>query len=268
MPDTDLDFLRTLDPTLHDAPPAPGSARYDAIRAKARRTRSRRWTTWAAAATGVAASVLATVVVLGGGSPSPAAAVRTAAEQTGDVVTLRGTAEDVIKTGGASSSTVEVNGQDSKYVTRDGNGVVTLTIVDGIGYETGTDGTSRRSTMSPEWDRAPFAEATGNVVRAALTGSDVTDRGTERVRGIETTHYRVEMTAASRAALRALPVTQTAQLGVQQVGDAPEHELTSLDIWTADGLIRRIVVDVPERTTTYEYYDFNRPVTITVPPGF
>jgi hypothetical protein len=76
------------------------------------------------------------------------------------------------------------------------------------------------------------------------------------------------MSAASRAALRALPIQQTAQLGVQQSDETPEPELTSLDIWTADDLIRRITVDVPERTATYEYYDFNLPVTIAVPPGF
>lgn len=137
MPDTDFDFLRTLDPTLHDAPPAPGSVRYEAIRAKAQPRRARRRMTWAAAATGVAASVLlATVVVLGGDDKPASAAVLAAAEGTEKVVTLRGTTRSEIKTGGTSTTTIEANGSDLRIVTHDDIGTITTTIVGDTTYET------------------------------------------------------------------------------------------------------------------------------------
>jgi hypothetical protein len=263
MPDIDLDFLRPLDPTRHDAPPPAGSARYDAIRDRARPARTRRWMPWAAAGTGVAASILATVVVLGGDSTSASAAVRAAAERTEKVVSLRGTTQSQIKSGGATSATVEANGADLTIVSRDDLGTITTTFLGRYVYEKNSDGTSRKSVASPEHRLAPFADATGNVVEAALTGGDVTDEGTEQVRGADTTHYHVTLTAQSRTALAALPAVQTAWFDVEHAED-----ITSLDIWTAGDLIRRITVDQSDRRSTTEYYDFGRPVTIAVPTGF
>jgi hypothetical protein len=280
--DWELTELRRLDPALRDAPPAPGSVRYDTILERAmslqtadptthastqpqRPPRSRRWLTWAAAGTGVAASVLTTVVVLGGDSTSAAAAVLTAAERVENVVTLRGTTHSENKTGGASNSTIEANGADMRIVTRDDIGTVSTTIVGGIAYEStsDSDGTPHKNTGPNQNGLAPFAEATGNVVQAALDGADVTDKGTEQVRGADATHYRVQLTAESRRALAALPAGQTAWFEV----DHPE-QITSIDIWTAGDLIRRIAVDQPERRTLTEFYDFGQPVTITKPAGF
>jgi hypothetical protein len=264
MPDTDFDFLRPLDPTLHDAPPAPGSARYEAIRLKAQPPRTRRWMTWAAIGTGVAASVLATVVVvLGGSSTSANAAVLTAAERTEKVVTLRGTTQSQTKTGGTSRSTIEANGSDLKIVEQDDIGTVTTTIVGATTYESNSDGTRSKVAIPPAPRLAPFADAAGTVVRAALDGANVTDKGSEQVRGVDTTHYHVTLTAASRRALDALPPAQTAWFEVEHA-----DQITSIDIWTAGDLIRRIAVDQPERRTMTEFYDFGQPVTITVPPGF
>jgi uncharacterized membrane protein len=280
--DWELTELRKLDPALRDAPPAPGSVRYDTILERAmslqtpdtnthtntqtqRPRRSRRWMTWAAAGTGVAASVLTTVVVLGGHSTSASAAVLTAAEHTEKVVTLRGTTQEEIKTGGASTSTIEANGADMKIVEQDDIGTINTTIVGGIAYEStsDSDGTPHKNTGPNEHGLAPFAEATGNVARAALEGADVTDKGTEQVRGADTTHYQVKLTAESRRALAALPAGQTAWFEVEH-----PDQITSIDIWTAGDLIRRITVDQPERRTTTEYYDFGQPVTITKPAGF
>jgi len=263
MPDTDFDFLRPLDPTLDDAPPAPGSARYEAIRARAEPRRSRRWMTWTAIGSGVAASVLAAVVVLGGDRTPAATVVLTAAEHTEQVVTLRGVTRSEIKTGGTSTTTVEANGSDLRLVTHDDIGTVTLTVVGNIGYETNSDGSSHKSAIPAGQRLAPFADAAGNVVKAALDGAEVTDKGTEQVRGVKTTHYHVRLTAAARRALDALPPVQTAWFEVEHA-----DEITSVDIWTAGDLIRRIAVDQPERRTMTEFYDFGRPVTIVVPPGF
>jgi hypothetical protein len=223
----------------------------------------RRWMAWAAAGTGVAASVLTTVVVLGGDSTSASAAVLTAAERIEKVVTLRGTTHSELKTGGASTTTIEANGADMKIVTRDGIGTITTTIVGGIAYESTSDGTSSKGAVSAENSLAPFAEATGNVVQAALDGADVTDQGTEQVRGADATHYQVKLTAESRRALTALPAGQTAWFEVEHA-----EQITSIDIWTTGDLIRRIAVDQPERRTMTEYYDFGQPLTITKPAGF
>ena len=280
--DWELTELRGLDPALRDAPPAPGSVRYDTILERAmslhtevpstntntqmrRPPRSRRWMTWAAAGTGVAASVLATVVVLGGNSTSASAAVLTAAERIETVVTLRGATHSEIKAGGASNTTIEANGADMKIVTQDDIGTINTTILGGIAYEStaDSDGTPHKNKGPNEHGLAPFAEATGNVVQAALDGADVTDKGTEQVRGADTTHYRVKLTAESRKALTALPAGQTAWFEVEH-----PDQITSIDIWTAGDLIRRITVDQPERRTTTEYYDFGQPVTITKPAGF
>ncbi|GAA2600300.1 hypothetical protein GCM10010435_94620 [Winogradskya consettensis] len=292
MPDTDLDFLRSLDPTLHDEPPAPGSARYEAIRpslstapapwrpvdsgpweparrpALLRRQRfrsggSRRWMTWAAAGTGVAASVVATMVVLGGNTTSASAAVLTAADKTETVVTLRGTTQDDVKTGGSTRSTIEANGPDMKIITQDDMGTITTTIVGNIGYESNSDGDKSKQEMQPEQRLAPFADSAADVVRAALNDADVTDKGTDEVRGAEATHYHVQLTAKSRAALAALPPVETAWFEVEHAED-----ILSLDVWTSGNLIRRIAVDQTDRRTLTEFYDFGQPVTITAPTGF
>jgi negative regulator of sigma E activity len=276
MPDSDLDFLRTLDPALHEEPPAPGSARYEAIRAAAipqpqPRRRPRRWIAWGTAATTVAASALATVLVLNGNTTSASAAVLTAADHTGTVTSLRASTTSVIKfPGGASSTLLEVNGKDLKAVTNYGSSVVTFTVVDGVGYETNTDGTPpHKQKLTADWIPAPFAEATKNVVRAALTDSHVTTTGTDQIRGVKTTHYHAILTDKSRAALAALPVRQTAQLNVEQSKPPlPADQLITLDIWVADNLIRKITTETPERTTTTEYYDFNHQTPIQIPPGF
>jgi hypothetical protein len=292
MPDTDLDFLRSLDPTLHDEPPAPGSARYQAIRARSsagptpwrpvdsgpweparrpalqRRQRfraggSRRWMPWAAAGTGVAASVLATMVLLGGNTTSASAAVLTAADKTETVVTLRGTTQNDVKTGGSSHSTIEANGPDMKIITQDDIGTITTTIVGTTGYESNSDGGKSKQEMQPEDRLAPFADSAADVVRAALNDADVTDKGTDEVRGAEATHYHVKLTAKSRAALAALPPVETAWFEVEHAED-----IISLDVWTSGNLIRRIAVDQSDRRTLTEFYDFGQPVTITAPAGF
>ncbi|GAA2531927.1 hypothetical protein [Winogradskya humida] len=292
MPDTDLDFLRSLDPTLHDEPPAPGSARYEAIRprpsaspapwrpvdsgpweparrpALLRRQRfrsggSRRWMTWAAAGTGVAASVVATMVVLGGNTTSASAAVLTAADKTETVVTLRGTTQDDVKTGGSTHSTIEASGPDMKIITQDDIGTITTTIVGNIGYESNSDGDKSKQEMQPEERLAPFADSAADVVRAALNDADVKDKGTDEVRGAEATHYHVQLTAKSRAALAALPPVETAWFEVEHAED-----ILSLDVWTSGNLIRRIAVDQTDRRTLTEFYDFGQPITITAPTGF
>ncbi len=281
--DWELTELRKVDPALRDAPPAPGSVRYDTILERAmslqtattntnastnapmqRPPRSRRWMGWAAAGTGVAASVLATVVVLGGDSTSASAAVLAAAERTEKVVSLRGTTQTQDNTGKTTTTTMEANGADMKIVTKDTIGTVTTTILGDIGYESTSDGQPpRTSPMSADERLAPFADAAANVVQAALDGGEVTDKGTEQVRGADARHYQVTLTAQSRKALAALPATQTAWFEVEDA-----QKITSIDIWTAGDLIRRIAVAQPELRTTSEFYDFGQPVTVTKPAGF
>ncbi|BCJ51970.1 hypothetical protein Asp14428_34450 [Actinoplanes sp. NBRC 14428] len=167
--------------------------------------RGRRWMPWTVAAAGAAASVLATMVVLGGDGTSASAAVLTAAERTEKVVTLRGTTQDEIRTGGASTTTVEANGPDLKIMTQEGGGTITTTVIGDTVYESRSDGTSLKQKLRAGERLAPFAQSTGNVIRAALNDANVTAKGTDRVRGTEAEHYHVELTPKSRRALAALP---------------------------------------------------------------
>lgn len=90
------------------------------------------------------------------------------------------------------------------------------------------------------------------VVRAALAGGDVVDVGDETGRGVRTTHYRVTIDDAGRAALAALPANQRAWFRLQDL------RADRLDVWVAGDLIRRLHIRVEEddSDTTVDYFDF------------
>ncbi|MEV7627898.1 hypothetical protein [Actinoplanes sp. NPDC089786] len=282
--DDDLTMLRTLDPSVSDQPPAPGSARYRDILHRAMSTsataepvaagparlarpaRSWRWPlTWAAAVTAAAAAAVLTVVTVGGSGPAPDQMVLAAANTTADVTSLRGVTQVRAEDGRPRSATIEVSGENMSLVSRDGPVTVTSVIVGGRFYERASDDPKPRTgKVTPESSLAPFAESTGAVVRAALADAEVEDLGEEKVRGSEATHYRLEITTGARAALAALPAGQTAWFELENA-----DEIASIDVWAAGNLIRRVTVDRgPAGSSSTEFYDFNQPITVTVPPGF
>ncbi|MDP9820054.1 hypothetical protein [Spirilliplanes yamanashiensis] len=284
--DRELDLLRGLDPALRDAPPAPGSARYDAVLERAMtqqtispapapgrtaRTPKRRWRGWAAA-TGVAAAVVAgavAVAVLGGPAPSASAAVLQAADRTGAVTSLR-FASRIVDSPAGFAATGEVAGADYRIV-RTGEGVTsTTTVVGDDVWETGPDGAVTRGKVE-EGDRlAPFGRSAANLVRAVAGDGDVTEVGTERLRGVETTHYRLtvpERTSAAQEAhpLSALPAAELMWFDLEGVDS---FGTLTLDVWVAGDLIHQLSAGVAGQSThVVEFHDFGAAITVTPPAG-
>jgi hypothetical protein len=261
-----LDALARLDPTIGDPPPPPGSDRHRLIlehamsataTAPGRRTR-RRLVTLAGA--GIAAAVIALVAVTVAGAPGdrpdPVAALTVAAETTGDVDTLRALAvyED---DGGRRTLDVDVDGRD--YHLRSGT-EWTIT----IGDQQWSDEDAEPMTVPDDLRNVPFPEASEAVLDAALEGATVTVLGDEDVRGVEATHYRIELGASGVAALSALAPNQVAMFELEYV-----EAVTSLDVWVADDLIRRIrhTSDASQGNpeVTIEFYDFGADITIEPP---
>ena len=295
----DLDGLRPLDPTLRDAPPAPGSPRYNAILERAMtqtipttptvsppdrtavRIPSRRRTWWAAAATAAAASVLAVTAVVVGGSPqSASAAVLAAAERTGQATSLRMVTQlpPVDQDGKGTPNTVtqtgEVNGADFTITHRSepSGDSLTVTVIGDMRYYNSADGTTSERIPAKQ-RRTPFAQAARNVFRTAADASDITEVGKGTIRGVDTTHYRLTVKPSAGSTgpvhpLAKLPDTELDWFGVAGLIKKSQADVV-IDLWVAEGLIRRSDLSAPAdkwRQST-EYFDFGKPITITAPTG-
>ena len=286
--DNDLYRLGELDPLLRVAPPAPGSTRYEAIREKAMtqttiRTESehrpavasrRRFITWGAVVTGAAAAAVAAVVVSGtSGTPSTPSAgdgpkiLLAAAQRTAEVKSFRFV--QPAQGGGKFGATGEVSGDRSRVVATGEGTTSTSTIVDGVRYSTTAEGKTTRERLSGKEKPAPFAEAAADVVRAVTGAADVVTVGTEPVRGADATHYRLSIKERVSAAdpespLASLPDNELAWFDWEGIGS---YTGVTIDVWVADGLIRRISGATPgqDPLTTTEFFDFNTPVKITAP---
>ncbi|NIZ91556.1 hypothetical protein [Kineococcus rubinsiae] len=283
--------LESLDPTLHDAPPALGSTRSHAILEAAmhdtttptttparpadrRQLRRHRRGTWAAVLVGAAAAGAVAVAVLPGTGPGPTPAVvavpaapqqlsdivLTAAQRTAGVTSLRA-ALTATGEGYRDEATGEFAGADSVVrETVPGGGTLTTTVVGGTIYTTGADGRTTAEPERPADTMAPFAEAAGALVGAAVDGGRAQEVGTEVVRGASAVHYRVTLDDASRSALAALGASRLAWF------DLEEPQLaTAVDVWVGDGLVRRIDVAASGTTTRTEFFDLGADVTVTAP---
>jgi len=288
--------LAAIDPTMVDAPPAPGSARHLSILEHAMTTttspttepdeerpsgpdsprvspfRRRRLPMLAAAAVilAVIVVVVGVVVLEPGRRAAPASArqvVQAAATTTGDVSSLRAAGTYDLGTGVVIRINSEIDGADYSSMTHyaDGSDEDRDSATTYIG-DTRWDskgGRVTKSTEPPEQRNAPFPEASEAVVKAAMVGASVTDLGTADVRGQEATHYRIQLTPASTKALSELTPSQVARFELEY-----PKEVASLDVWVADDLIRRIAV----RSTTggvgtsiVDFYDFGADITIRPP---
>jgi len=289
--DLDLERLGVLDPSLGDAPPAQGSPRYNTIleRAMTMATkaapqhesatsirRHRRWTRWAAAAAGIAATICAAALLIPGQPGSASAAVRTAAEHTGTVKTLRAAMKLTMtstfdpETGKPTeakdvslSITGDFCGADSKILIGSPPEQVSETIVGDQRYTVNAPGAAvERDTVPADERRAPFALSAKDVVNAALSNASVEAVGKEIVRGVTTTHYRLKLSDSSRKSLKDVPSAERDWFFTDSVGD-----LATVDIWVADNLIRRVIVELADHsfTSDIEFYDFDAPITIKAP---
>jgi hypothetical protein len=227
---------------------------------------------------GAAAAILAIVagfvVLEPDRSLSPAAAVIEAGENTGDALTLRSEYIRDDGNGGFSVVRSEHRGGDVRrsfsVIEPDGTertDVDTDEFIVYIGNKgwTVTDGPDEATIVKPEERNAPYAESSAAIVEAAVTESTVTEIGTEEVRGVEATHYRIRV---DDAVIRRLGELQRNQLSAFELENA--SQVRSLDLWIADGYIRRIRVtqnwEAPDSLgTTVDFYDFGADITITPP---
>jgi hypothetical protein len=180
-----------------------------------------------------------------------------------------------------------------------GSGRLAMTVVNG-GQSTAIDTVIDRTVLylrSPvfqqalpagkEWvrlDLAQFAKQQGvdlgslvdsnpnpNGALAYLRGStgDVKDLGTEKVKGVETTHYRTTINL-EQAAKRAKGATKQS---LRRVIDVARVKKLPVDAWVGeDGYVRKVVYRQysgrsQSAKITMELYDFGSPVTITPPPA-
>jgi hypothetical protein len=103
-----------------------------------------------------------------------------------------------------------------------------------------------------------------------LRGADsVTPLARERLRGVDTTHYRV-VTSLDRAIAAAK--TTTARQTLTKLGTLTATRTFAVDVWVDEaGHVRRVqqTIDAPTGpvTTAYEFYDFGTPVSVQLPPA-
>lgn len=299
-------LLAGLDhPALRDAPPAPGSPRYNAILEKAmtqtatpstiddyhngapsiarRRRPTRSWKGWAAM--GATAAAVAAAVVVGvvpGINPpkSAAAAVSTAADRTAKETRFRSETVNTYKTVTAphewktTSGTADFNGSDFRLLEHTPYGDHVYTVVGKNLYETFQGQTTVRSlaSLSPSspGDRPFFfASHTFTQAAASLVRASLTDSDIKEV-GDE--HVRGVATKHFRVGLS--PATAQALAKAAQEDSLYEwfdlngdtSTIQSLDIWFDDNdLIRRLQWRGTNVTGTVEFYDFGAPVTINAP---
>jgi hypothetical protein len=293
-----LELLGQLDPARSEEPPAPGSSRYTAIKEQAMSTNlstnitpveesapgtdpipaappssppHRRWRYVAAAAAAVVV-VAGTVVLRPGNERSAEATIAAAADELAQVTSLRSDMRFDNVAFGEGETTIAVSGHDhesrSEISTDGGTESPRFVVVDNIEYYTDSTG---RTTAEPfngyDDEDGSFGESSAAVVTAVLEDADVDEVGSEEVRGAEATHYRLQLADAGESALAALSDKQQDWFGLI-IGDGGLNGNATVDIWVADGLVRRFEISSPDYgSQSVEFYDFNADITITPPPG-
>jgi len=234
------------------------------------RYRSRKRWTAAAAIAAVLGAVVVLIMLQPGGATSASAAVRAAAVNTGSEDSFRAVLTVEYPDGTSRIGSAVFDGPDARIESQDRSpsGTVTYresyTII-GDTIWTTVEGVTTSEQVKTNDRLAPFAKASETVVTAALQGSKVTDLGTDTLNGTEATHYRVELDGTSHAALGALTPSVLAWFELEY----PE-QVTTLDLWVSDGLIRRIHVvsdgcDPGCPTSTTEFSDFGADISIQPP---
>lgn len=283
--------LELLDPTRADEPPAAGSSRYTSILKRSlngvvhepapqvdrasssvverQRRVPRRWVLVSAAAA-AAVAIGGYVVLQPGNEPSAEAAIAEAADALSEVTSLRASIDVDYPGNDDATVTGEFDGDDLRLVQTAMDGPrETTTIVDGTVFVT-VDGRTTSDPTEPDDSLAPFGQASGAVVHAALRDSDITELGIDNIRGTSSAHYRLELDDPASSELAELPRSQTEWFFLLYLDprDPDYRDHVTFDLWVGDGLIRRIQVSTGQDHTAYtaEYHDFNADITITPPP--
>lgn len=297
-----IEQLITLDPVRVDRAPERGSTRHAEILQRAMQTavtatdpsdpeqsispqptdpgvrgrwRPSRRSVFVLGAAAAILAVVAAVVVFEPDRPvSPVAALTQAAENTNEALTLR---SEYVRDYGAGGFTVirsEHRGGDVRrtfsVIEPDGRERTDvyddefIVHIGNKGWKV-NDGPDEATIVQPEERNAPYAESSAAIVEAAVSESTVTEIGVEAVRGVGATHYRVRLDDAVIRRLGTLRPNQLSGFELESPGS-----IRSLDVWIADGYIRRLRVthnyEAPDSSgTTVEFYDFGADITITPP---
>ena len=100
------------------------------------------------------------------------------------------------------------------------------------------------------------------------SGGDAKKLGTARVRGVDTTHYRVTVDLQQAASASSGSVRKSLESALKASGQKTEP----FDVWVDhNGLVRKVAYTqgangTPGPVITMEFHDFGRHVTITPPP--
>lgn len=227
-------------------------------------------------------------------------------------VTLTGLGEHVASTGGfdvAGSGVVDFGSGDAKLglsiprLDRLGGGgsAIEQRVVDGVAYSkmpqeirrsAGVPAAIRWFSLDPQHVAGAGATAlsqsevdpAGQLSFLAAASTDVRTIGSEKVRGIATTHYAATIDLAAPAG--AAPGTRTAALRQRlvQLGAAIDGHRLALDVWLDQaGRVRRVVLSVPLKSRSTagslkglgpdamlriqaDFYAFGTPVVVAAPP--
>ncbi|MGI8754822.1 MAG: hypothetical protein ACR2MB_02980 [Acidimicrobiales bacterium] len=235
-----------------------------------RRSHRARWLALAGAAAVILVIVGVVVLAEPDRPVTPVAALTAAATRTGQVTTLRASATYDSGSEPPTTLTGEIDGND--YFTRFTNtdpqtGKKTTnstTVIGNRRWDTNTVGKTTMTTEPPSQRNAQYPSSSEAVAKAALKGATVTDLGKAQVRGTETTHYRITLGPSGIKALGNLSPGQLARFELEYPQD-----VTDLDVWVADDLIRRIHVrqkfEGNAPGSTIEFYDFGADITIRPP---
>jgi hypothetical protein len=293
-----LELVDQLDPARSMEPPAPGSSRYTAITEKAMSSNTtliqqpapetdtttpaprsrrplRRWR-YVAAAAAVVVVAVGTGVLRPDNERSAEATLLAAADELAEVASLRADMHFDNVTFGVGDVTIAVSGHDydsAWEASTDGGAAESqrFVVVDGVEYHTDSTG---QTTVQPvdsymDDEGGSFAESSAAILAAVLedADADVDEIGNQERQGVETTHYRVELADVGGSALAALPDQQLDWFGLI-IGDGGLDRDVTVDIWVADGLVRRFDISSPDYgSQSVEFDDFNSDITVIPPPG-
>ncbi|MFN3215125.1 MAG: hypothetical protein ACE367_01370 [Acidimicrobiales bacterium] len=302
MHDDDLiDLLDGLDPVGADEAPEPGSPRYHRILETAMNTtttdtdtdtttadrpvadasgggrapggsvasptfwRSRSSRLFVAAAAVVVLAVGAMTLRPGGTPSAEAQIIRSAADALGEVESLRVTFVDSPADGtGQRRGSAEFSGADFTIWEQYEDYESQWTVVGDTQHIVENGELTEEGPVPPEMRMTPFADASAQVLDAAVSGAVITDLGQVEVDGVTADHFRIEMTEASRAALARLTPQEQAWFELEY----PQY-VEAVEVLVADDLIRQITVTFDEAiglgVSETQFFDFNEPITIVIP---
>jgi hypothetical protein len=108
------------------------------------------------------------------------------------------------------------------------------------------------------------------------TSGKITKVGTEKVAGVETTHYHATVDLAKYPDVVPPAKRAAARRAIAQLTRLTGLQTYPADAWVGqDGLVRQLRLAFTERiqgrslrlSTTLRFHDFNSPVTVTIPPA-